>query len=225
MFDSLIESVHHSLMALLTVSRIELVAFLGTLLSALGVVISPHMMANLLCLISAFLFGSVMCLIHHAEFLAFLIPIVYIGAIVILFLFIIMMVDFRLKNTKPRYMKNLFDNFLKIAPLCIIVFAFLWSFVGGAWPENFFIENKKALPTNNVQAIGNILYTKYLIPFEIIAVILLMAMVAALWVLSRGQNNQKEKPIKTVPKDFAPTKSVTYVDVPFGKGCQLPPSS
>lgn len=217
MFADVINESYACLVTLLPHSRIEQVALLGIIIGGLGTVSSTHMISNVLCLILTFMWGAVLCLTNQAEFLAFLLPVVYIGAIIILFLFVIMMIDFRPTQDKEKHLKRTISNMFLVASWTLGLSFFMWLFLGGAWPSGLVIDHGQQLPANNILEIGKILYTTYLVAFEWAAMILLVAMVAALWLLGLHDESHQKSNLPARPK-VKPTEGVTYADVPFRQG-------
>lgn len=215
MFAEILEKSLSSVQMLLPVTGIEQAGLCLTVLFGIGTAASSHMICNILCLIATFIMGSVLCLTNKAEFLALLLPVVYIGAVIVLFLFIIMMVDFRLKQTKEKHFKPTIKNIFKLTSITLTFASFWWLFLGGEWPTSLVVDHTNQLPYHNVLEIGKVLYTTYLVPFQWTAIILLVAMVAALWLLELHDDSSPNlnKEIK-----FKATNSVTYVDMPFKQG-------
>jgi len=124
-----------------------------------------------------------------AEFLSLILLLVYVGAVMTLFLFVVMMLNI---DTEPGR-----ESFVKYWPLGLIIIllltAMLITFVS---PEYFGLMRVPApLPEpsdySNLQALGNVLYTQYAYPFEIAGVILLAAMIAAITLAYRGPHRRK----------------------------------
>lgn len=219
MFGDFVQQTYACLMELLPTSRIEQIALMGVLISGLGTVACTHMVGNVLCLVAAFMWGAVLCLCSQAEFLAFVLPVVYIGAVIILFLFVVMMVDFRLHQSNEQHTRKTAMNVVWLLTCTTSISLFLWLFVGGVWPSSLHMDTTRQLPSNNILAIGQVLYTKYLVPFEWSAMILLVAMVAALWILSSHDHMFSAKSSTPKPKPInKPSKGVEWVDVSFHEG-------
>jgi len=157
-------------------------AFAGlTILAALGVVLSKNPVHAVLFLILTFFASSAIWLMLEAEFLAITLVLVYVGAVMVLFLFVVMMLDINVAK-----MREGFVNYLPVGALfaVAIVVAMIWV-VGPVGPE---VMNTEALDQavrhgpeySNTRALGEILYTDYVLAFEIAAVILLVAIIAAI---------------------------------------------
>lgn len=157
-------------------------AFAGlTIASALGVVVSKNPVHSALFLVLTFFSCSAIWLMLEAEFLAITLVLVYVGAVMVLFLFVVMMLDINIAK-----MREGFVNYLPVGGLfaLLLVAAMVWI-VGPVGPE---VMNTDALNNavrhasdySNTEALGEILYTDYVLAFEIAAVILLVAIVAAI---------------------------------------------
>ncbi|HEB82471.1 MAG TPA: NADH-quinone oxidoreductase subunit J [Gammaproteobacteria bacterium] len=168
-------------------------AFAGlTIAAALGVVLSKNPVHAVLFLILTFFASSAIWLMLEAEFLAITLVLVYVGAVMVLFLFVVMMLDINIAK-----MREGFVNYLPIGALfaVAIVAAMIWV-VGPVGPE---VMNTDALNQavthgpdySNTRALGEILYTEYVLAFEIAAVILLVAIIAAIALTLRRRPDTK----------------------------------
>lgn len=130
----------------------------------------------------------------EAEFLALALIFVYVGAVMTLLLFVVMMLDLDLVPTR--------EGFVRYLPFGIIVMVLLVTMmIIVITPEHFKLGSIATLtqhPDNysNVKEIGNVLYTQYLYPFELAAIILLVAIISAITLAFRGrQSNSKTQRI------------------------------
>ncbi len=166
----------------MTVTDFLFFAFAGlVIISALGVVTSKNPVHSALFLVLTFFSCSAIWLMLEAEFLAITLVLVYVGAVMVLFLFVVMMLDINIAK-----MREGFVNYLPVGGLfaLLLVAAMIWV-VGPVGPE---VMNTDALNNavrhasdySNTEALGEILYTDYVLAFEIAAVILLVAIVAAI---------------------------------------------
>ena len=131
-----------------------------------------------LALVLAFVASSGLWLLLEAEFLAVVLVLVYVGAVMVLFLFVVMMLDINLVPLREGFIRYLPVGFL-VALLIVVQIAMV---VG---PGTFGLDAvPKPAPAeasySNTEALGELLYTAYLYPFEIAAAILLVAIVAAI---------------------------------------------
>jgi len=172
-------------------------------LSGLMVVASNNPVRGALFLVLTFFAMSGIWLLLHAEFLAIILVLVYVGAVMTLFLFVVMMLRVNIVR--------MFEGFVRYFPfalLVIIVISGISMLVIG--PLRFGLESMPAPgiePANfsNLKEIGKVLYTDYVYPFEISSVMLLTAIIAAISLSHRKPKNRKSqdpsKQIAVVAKD------------------------
>lgn len=142
-----------------------------------------------LFLVLAFFTSAALWLLLEAEFLAITLVLVYVGAVMVLFLFVVMMLDI---NIAP-----LREGFIRYLPLGIGVAAIVVLEMGLVVGSDYFGTERFAPPAahpadySNTQELGGVLYTLYVYPFEIAAVILLVAIVAAISLTMRRRPETK----------------------------------
>jgi NADH-quinone oxidoreductase subunit J len=141
-------------------------------------------------LVLAFFASAALWLLLEAEFLAITLVLVYVGAVMVLFLFVVMMLDI---NVAP-----LREGFIKYLPIGIliggvIVFEMVIVLTGGF--ENTTEVVRHGADYSNTKELGSLLYTVYLYPFEIAAVILLLAIVAAISLTMRRRPGLKHQDV------------------------------
>jgi NADH-quinone oxidoreductase subunit J len=146
-----------------------------------------------LFLVLSFFSSAAIWLLLQAEFLAIALILVYVGAVMVLFLFVVMMLDINFTQLREGFVRHL--------PVAGIVGALIlleMILVVSAWHQVIPPEMAAdALP--NTQALGQVLYTEYVYPFEIAAVILLVAMIAAIALTLRPRRQTKaQKPEEQV---------------------------
>ncbi len=165
----------------------------GVLASALGVITSRNPVHSALLLVLTFVLSSALWLMADAEFLAIVLVLVYVGAVMVLFLFVVMMLDVNMEQFRAgvdRYgALGIGVALVVIAEIGYVV----WSRaadVGERMPA-------EPLPAgySNTEALGAVLYTDYFYPFEIAAVILLVAIVAAIVLTMRRRPGLKQQDI------------------------------
>jgi len=162
--------------------------------SALMVITSRNSVKAVMFLILSFFYGACIWMIMEAEFLAILLILVYVGAVMVLFLFVVMMLDIDFAELKQGFTKHM--------PIGIVVAGvllyFLFSQVGSTafGPEAFPIPEPRAADFSSVSQLGMLLYTEYFYAFEIAALILMVAMVAAISLAFRGkrEGTKTQKP-------------------------------
>lgn len=172
--------------------------FFGTyafvlLAAAIGVIASRNPVHSAMFLVLAFVTSAVLWLLLEAEFLGIVLVLVYVGAVMVLFLFVVMMLDI---NTD-----TLRQGFLSYAPLgaivAIVAVGQIWSVV---WLRNQglpvdVVMEPAAADFNNTAQLGAVLYTEYVYPFELAAFVLLLAIVAAIVLTMRKRPNLKSQNI------------------------------
>jgi NADH-quinone oxidoreductase subunit J len=173
---------------------------------------------SVLWLILAFFNAAGLMLIVGAEFIAMLLVIVYVGAVAVLFLFVVMMLDVdfaELRAGVARYWP--FGAALALVLLAEIVFAVAAWNAGGieAQPR---APSTQAVP--NIEALGSVLYTRYLLIFEAAGLVLLVAMIGAIVLTHRDRRDSRpqnvSKQVRRRPED-----AVRLVDQPVGQGVDL----
>jgi NADH-quinone oxidoreductase subunit J len=147
--------------------------------SAVMVISSKNPVHSVLFLILAFVNAAGLFVLMGAEFLAMILIVVYVGAVAVLFLFVVMMLDVDFSELR--------DGFLNYLPIGGVIGAILLAellVVVGAWAINPGAPKTVAAPiaagVTNTQALGLVLYTRYVYYFEAAGVILLVAMVGAI---------------------------------------------
>lgn len=152
---------------------------------AFGVVTSRNPVKAVLSLVATFVATAVIWLLLEAEFLALVLIVVYVGAVMVLFLFVVMMIDVKTATREA--------SFVRYWPLAAIVgvlmVVMLTSVLG---PQHFglnAVPAPAALPADysNIAVLGLALFTNYVYPFELAGVLLLAAMVAAITLTHRGR--------------------------------------
>lgn len=172
------------------------------ILSALMVILVRNSVKAALFLVLSFVASAGLWMLLEAEFLAIVLVLVYVGAVMVLFLFVVMMIDVNYAILR--------QGFSRILPVALIVAAgFLWLLNLIVGDQHFGLE-KIAAPAphdadySNVRELGRVLYTDYFYPFELAAVLLLVAMVAAISLTFRGKRGRKSQ---SVDKQVQVTKS------------------
>ena len=163
------------------------------ILSAIGVISSKNPVYSVLYLILAFLNSAILFLFLNAEFLAMLLIVVYVGAVAVLFLFVVMMLNITKEEKKT--------NLRKFTPFTLFIFAIVFVellYVFTADDKYLInITQKENLSlTNNTISLGNILYTEYALLFQMSGIILLVAMIGAIVLTLRSRPGVKKQIIK-----------------------------
>jgi NADH-quinone oxidoreductase subunit J len=188
-----------------------------TIASAVLVIFSRNPVHSVLWLILAFFNAAGLMLILGAEFIALLLVIVYVGAVAVLFLFVVMMLDIDFASLRSGFVRNLpFGILVALVLLAEVIFAVsAWQAgpaLGGAAP-------REAVQPNIV-ALGQVLYSRFLFPFEIAGLILLVAMIGAIVLTHRKRGDLKTP---KVPRQISrrPGEAVKLSRPSVGEGVQL----
>ena len=164
--------------------------------SSLLVITSKNPIHSVLFLILVFFNTSILFLFSNAEFLAMVVLIVYIGAVAVLFLFVIMMLDINIAKLRQTFLNylpiGLLVGFIILLELIYIVSQSKLNFTQKISINNNNISNQML---DNTKAIGNILYTDYFLLFQISGIILLVAMIGAIFLTIRKREGAKKQNI------------------------------
>jgi NADH-quinone oxidoreductase subunit J len=156
--------------------------------SALGVITARNPVHAALFLVFAFFNSAVIWMLMEAEFLAIVLVLVYVGAVMVLFMFVVMMLDINIAQMR--------EGFTRYAPLgAVIAFVVIAEIGSVVWVKSQSLQTAEPAPAvehaSNTQALGHLLYTDYLYPFELAAVLLLVAIVAAIVLTMRHRTGHK----------------------------------
>lgn len=157
--------------------------------AAIGVITSRNPVHSVLYLVLAFFNSALLWMLLEAEFLAIVLVLVYVGAVMVLFLFVVMMLDINVAEARQGFTK-----YAPLGALVTLVVAAEIAYVVKARQmgvEFFAPPERRPLDYSNTEEIGKVLYTEYVYAFEIAAVILLVAIVAAIALTMRRRPNLK----------------------------------
>ena len=186
--------------------------------SATAVVTARNPVHSVLFLILTFFNAAGLFVLLGAEFLAMLLVVVYVGAVAVLFLFVVMMLDINFTE-----MRQGFASYLPIGVTVALILFVELVFVGGSWVMS---EDKAALAqqpipdlaeVHNIEAIGRLLYTDYIYIFQASGLVLLVAMIGAIVLTLRTRAGvRRQKIADQVTRE--PETSIDIKDVPVGRG-------
>jgi NADH-quinone oxidoreductase subunit J len=186
--------------------------------SAVMVIVSRNPVHSVLYLILAFVNASGLFVLMGAEFLAMILIVVYVGAVAVLFLFVIMMLDVDFSELR--------EGFLEYMPIGLViggVFLFELLLTVGFWVINPATSKAitAAIPSNvsNTEALGLVLYTKYIYYFQLAGMVLLVAMIGAIVLTLRHKVNIKRQDIN-VQNARTPALAMAVRKVAVGQGLQ-----
>jgi len=165
--------------------------------SGLSVITSRNPVTAALSLVLAFFNAAGIWLLLQAEFLAIALVLVYVGAVMVLFLFVVMMLDINLDKLREGFWDYLpMAGFIGLLMMVEMVMVFKTK------PFNLVPITEPTSNTSNTEMIGNTLYSNYVLPFELASVVLLIAIVSAIALTLRDRKDSK----KTNPADQVAVK-------------------
>ena len=181
------------------------------LASALAVITARNPVHAALFLVLSFFTASAIWLLLRAEFLAITLVLVYVGAVMVLFLFVVMMLDINIERLREGFWRNLPAALVVGGLMAFEMISVLAYRVYGV-PR----PNEMPLSYSNTKELGRLLYTDYVYAFEIAAVILLVAIVAAIALtLRRRKDTKSQDPSEQVRA--RPRERVRLVSMPAEK--------
>ena len=186
--------------------------------SAVMVIVSRNPVHSVLFLILAFVNAAGLFVLMGAEFLAMILIVVYVGAVAVLFLFVIMMLDVDFAELR--------EGFIQYLPIGVVIggiFLFELLLTVSYWVIDPGTTKTitAAIPTNvtNTEALGLVLYTKYIFYFQLSGMVLLVAMIGAIVLTLRHKVNVKRQDI-TVQNARTPEIAMAVRKVAVGQGLQ-----
>lgn len=187
--------------------------------SAALTITSRNPVHSVLWLILAFFNAAGLMVLAGAEFIAMLLVIVYVGAVAVLFLFVVMMLDIDFTELRAGFVRYL------PAGLALAVLLAVELVVGAyAWTAARIDLAKRIAPTDvtvpNIEAIGRLLYSRYLYVFEGVGLVLLVAMIGAIVLTQRKRADAKAQNINRQINRRA-KDAIRNVNQPIGQGVEL----
>ncbi len=203
---------------------IQLIAFYvfaSLLIAAAALVIfARNPVHSVLWLIVAFFNAAGLMVLIGAEFIAMLLVIVYVGAVAVLFLFVVMMLDIDFAELRAGFMKNMpLGLLIGVILVCELVLG-LGALRAGAVDLVQGVSEPIPTDISNTQAIGELLYTKYIFLFEAAGLILLVAMVGAIVLTNRRRAGVRKQNV-AAQNARRPEDAVVNMNPEVGKGVSL----
>ena len=159
------------------------------IISSMRVVISNNPVKSAIYLVSSFFCSAVLWLLLGAEFLSVILILVYVGAVMVLFLFVVMMLDINLSEATGGFVKYLNEGiFVFIIMSALLILFFQNQF---ADTDKNIITEINIISDSNTKNLGYILYTEYILAFEIAAVILLLGIISAITLTHKKKSDNK----------------------------------
>ncbi|TXH37459.1 MAG: NADH-quinone oxidoreductase subunit J [Rhodospirillaceae bacterium] len=194
-----------------------LFAFMAVL-SGFMVITARNPVHSVLWLILAFFNAAGLFVLLGAEFLAMILVIVYVGAVAVLFLFVVMMLDINFEELRK--------GFATYLPIGLVIAGLLLVellLVGGGWIASGAAEASRTAVTpdnvTNAQALGNLIYTQYIYVFQAAGLVLLVAMIGAIVLTHRQRSGVKRQNIAR-QNARTPEAAIALVKVTSGEGVQ-----
>ena len=194
-----------------------------TVFAAVMVTVSRNTVNSVFFLILVFISTSILFIMIGAEFLGMIMLIVYVGAVAVLFLFVVMMLNITEQITKRSTRRGFINNISVGSIVGSIIFLELLVVLGGWKYKGTFVTLSAVnlnLDISNTHALGNILYTDYIHLFQISGMILLVAMIGAITLtFSRRENIKRQNYFDQIQRDK--DSAVSLVEVESGKGVKI----
>ena len=191
--------------------------------AAAMVTVSRNTVYSVFFLILVFISISILFIMIGAEFLGMIMLIVYVGAVAVLFLFVVMMLNITEQLAKRPSRKGLINNISVGSIVGVIIFLELLVVVGGWKYKGTFVPLSATnlnMDISNTHALGNILYTDYIHLFQISGMILLVAMIGAITLtFSKRENIKRQSYFDQIQREK--DSAVSLVEVESGKGVKL----
>ena len=191
--------------------------------SAIMVTISRNTVYSVFFLILVFVSVSILFIMIGAEFLGMIMLIVYVGAVAVLFLFVVMMLNVSEKTEERTTRKGLINNISVGSVVGVIIFLELLVVVGGwKYKDNFVPLFSTNLNSNlsNTHALGEILYTDYIHIFQIAGMILLVSMIGAITLtFKKRENIKRQNYFDQIQREKS--SAISLIDVESDKGVNI----
>ena len=202
---------------------IQTIAFylFATIVIASGAltIVARNPVHSVLWLILAFFNAAGLMILVGAEFIAMLLVIVYVGAVAVLFLFVVMMLDIDFAELRAG-----FAQYLPFGVLLVIVLAAEMIFAVGAWQAGGVDMAQRIAPTPaevpNIEALGTLIYTRYLYIFEGAGLVLLVALIGAIVLTHRVRGGVKAQNVRA-QNMRRPEDATRNVNPAVGQGVEL----
>ena len=159
------------------------------LLAAFRVITARNPVHSALFLVLAFFQAALIWMLLKAEFLSITLVLVYVGAVMVLFLFVVMMMDINVENLRVGFWRH----FPLAAAVGVLIALEMAAVLMGGFRVAVepIASGVAAVPTNNTLELGKLIYTQYILPLEVAAAILLVAMIAAIALTLRARKDSK----------------------------------
>ena len=190
-----------------------------TILSTIMVIASRNTVHSVFFLILDFVGAACLFIMLGAEFVGMILLIVYVGAVAVLFLFVVMMLEGNFEKIKQGFLQYLPIGFF----IGIVIFLELIVVIGGWQYKSEFIGTSKIIYNaneTNTEQLGKLIYTDFFLPFQISGLVLLVAMIGAILLTFRRRTNMKRQDmVKQSSRERV--DSISSVDAEINKGVKI----
>ncbi|CAO6131546.1 NuoJ NADH,ubiquinone oxidoreductase subunit 6 (chain J) [Candidatus Pelagibacterales bacterium] len=190
-----------------------------TILSTIMVIASRNTVHSVFFLILDFVSAACLFIMLGAEFVGMILLIVYVGAVAVLFLFVVMMLEGNFEKIKQGFLQYLPIGFF----IGIVIFLELIVVIGGWQYKSEFIGTSKIIydaNETNTEQLGKLIYTDFFLPFQISGLVLLVAMIGAILLTFRRRTNMKRQDmVKQSSRERV--DSISSVDAEINKGVKV----
>ncbi len=190
-----------------------------TILSTIMVIASRNTVHSVFFLILDFVSAACLFIMLGAEFVGMILLIVYVGAVAVLFLFVVMMLEGNFEKIKQGFLQYLPIGFF----IGIVIFLELIVVIGGWQYKSEFIGTSKIIYNankTNTEQLGKLIYTDFFLPFQISGLVLLVAMIGAILLTFRRRTNMKRQDmVKQSSRERV--DSISSVDAEINKGVKV----
>ena len=190
-----------------------------TILSTIMVIASRNTVHSVFFLILDFVSAACLFIMLGAELVGMILLIVYVGAVAVLFLFVVMMLEGNFEKIKQGFLQYLPIGFF----IGIVIFLELIVVIGGWQYKSEFIGTSKIIYNaneTNTEQLGKLIYTDFFLPFQISGLVLLVAMIGAILLTFRRRTNMKRQDmVKQSSRERV--DSISSVDAEINKGVKI----
>jgi len=190
-----------------------------TILSTIMVIASRNTVHSVFFLILDFVSAACLFIMLGAEFVGMILLIVYVGAVAVLFLFVVMMLEGNFEKIKQGFLQYLPIGFF----IGIVIFLELIVVIGGWQYKSEFIGTSKIIYNaneTNTEQLGKLIYTDFFLPFQISGLVLLVAMIGAILLTFRRRTNMKRQDmVKQSSRERV--DSISSVDAEINRGVKI----
>ena len=189
--------------------------------SALMVIISKNTVHSVFFLILVFVSVSILFIMIGAEFLGMIMLIVYVGAVAVLFLFVVMMLNVSDQSIRKPPRKGFINNISVGSIVGIIIFLELLIVISGwKYKGSFMLEKIPISNLSNTHVLGNVLYTEYIHLFQIAGMILLVSMIGAITLtFNKRENIKRQNYFTQIQREKS--SAISLVEVENDKGVKI----